>query len=187
MTVAGCIAQPRLTGGLHLRDLHYGLDCSFRHLAHNGAGNPGELAGRLPKVTFTHDVVAVEDTPCLVTGYLHCNPLRNPSPDHIPNSRTPQVMEQEFRHSDPNPRNPPCLIKAPHRFFLQICANKLFLIGVDGRPDSLGVSVGWGRSCESGRTCALTSQFAPLAAPRHIDVHIGIDYMYSCPVTRSRA
>lgn len=115
MTVAGCIAQPRLTGGLHLRDLHYGLDCSFRHLAHNGAGNPGELAGRLPKVTFTHDVVAVEDTPCLVTGYLHCNPLRNPSPDHIPNSRTPQVMEQEPRLPHPNPRSAPCAIKAPNR------------------------------------------------------------------------
>ncbi len=83
--------SPPLARRLHPRDLHYGLDSSLRHLAHNGARDAGEPACRLSQIPFTLNVIAVEDAPCLVAGNLHRDPLRNPRPDHVPHSRPAEV------------------------------------------------------------------------------------------------
>src|ERR1019366_7438180 len=47
----------------------------------------------LPKVCLVHDVVAVKDGPRFVAANRHGNPLRDPSPHHVPNSRPAEIVE----------------------------------------------------------------------------------------------
>jgi hypothetical protein len=54
-----------------------------------------DLLRGFPKIGFTHDIVAVENRPGLVTADAHRDTLRNAPADHVPDRGTPQIMEQQ--------------------------------------------------------------------------------------------
>lgn len=53
-----------------------------------------ESLGGFPEIPLTDDVVAFEDRACLVPTDLHGHALRDASPDHVPDSRAPQIVEE---------------------------------------------------------------------------------------------
>jgi len=46
------------------------------------------------QIVLAHDIVTVEDRTCLVSRDCHCDPLRNPATNHVPDGRPSQIVEQ---------------------------------------------------------------------------------------------
>src|SRR5437762_6191038 len=55
--------------------------------------------GRLTEVTLGDDVVAFEHRAGLVAGDHHGNAFGNTGPDHVPDGRPPEIMEEHPGHA----------------------------------------------------------------------------------------
>jgi len=55
---------------------------------------PIKAPGSVAEVASAHDVVTLEDTPGLVTGHLHGDPLWNSATNEISDGCSPQIVEQ---------------------------------------------------------------------------------------------
>src|SRR5712692_9141886 len=54
--------------------------------------------GRVTEVALGHDVVAFEHGPGLVPGDHHGDAFRDAGPDHVPDGRPPEIMEEHPGH-----------------------------------------------------------------------------------------
>jgi hypothetical protein len=66
----------------------------------------------VPQVSIAHDIIAVEHAASLVASEFHGDPLRNASPDHVADGRSPEVVWNAAWTSRGCPRPPPSLIEA---------------------------------------------------------------------------
>lgn len=66
-----------------------GRNSETRH--HLSSRNGIQPLGRQLQVSLAHNVVPLKDRPRLVTGQLHCDPLRNTGPDQIPDRCAAEV------------------------------------------------------------------------------------------------
>src|SRR5258708_7156276 len=70
-------------------------------------GAARQLRNGSPQIGLVHDVVSVENAPGFMTCAHHCHLLRDPRPDEIPNSRTPEVMRDAARTASGETRRLP--------------------------------------------------------------------------------